>query len=147
MAALWKGFWEFKKLGLIEKTPKIIGVQAEGCSPVTRAWSKNQDKATKWEKSQTIASAIDVTEPSDSYLALKAAELSGGSIISASDNEIMFALTMLARDEGIFVEPGGAASFAGVLKMRPLGRTVCILTGHGLNDSRTIGKWVKERNK
>ncbi len=144
MSALWKGFWEFNKLGIISKIPKLIGVQAEGCSPVARAFQKNEN-VTKWEKSTTLASAIDVTEPSDAVLAMRAAKDSGGDIISVSDDELMFALGMLARDEGIFAEPGGAASVAGYLKMRPLERTVCVITGHGLNDPRTVHNWVESR--
>lgn len=144
MAALWKGFTEFKKLGIINKTPKLIGVQAEGCSPVTQAFQKGRPPA-KWEKSTTKASAIDVTEPSDALLALRAAKESGGEMMLASDEEILFALAMLARDEGVFAEPGGATSVAGYLKMRPLGRTVCVITGHGLNDPRTINTWMESR--
>jgi threonine synthase len=144
MAALWKGFWEFKKLGIISKIPKLIGVQAEGCSPVARAFSK-KEPLNKWPKSTTLASAIDVTEPSDAHLAMRAAKDSGGDIISVTDNEIMFSLAMLARDEGIFAEPGGAASLAGYLKLRPLERTICLITGHGLNDSQTVRKWVGSR--
>jgi threonine synthase len=144
MSALWKGFWEFKKLGIIRKIPKLIGVQAAGCSPVTQAFQKDKP-ASKWPKSTTLASAIDVTEPSDAYLAIRAAKDSGGDIISATDDEIMFALSMLARDEGVFAEAGGAASVAGYLKLRPLGRAVCVITGHGLNDSRTVRNWVDSR--
>lgn len=145
MAALWKGFSEFKQLGIIEKLPKLIGVQAKECSPVVRAWAKGVDYIERLSINRTIASAIEVTEPSDAYLAIQAAKESGGDIISVSDDEIMFSLAMLARDEGIFAEPGAAAALAGYLKLRPLERSVCVITGHGLNDAKTIQNWVESR--
>ncbi|MEM2145038.1 MAG: threonine synthase [Candidatus Jordarchaeaceae archaeon] len=147
LSALYKGFWELKKLKLIEKIPRMVGVQAEGCSPVTRAWKGG--RLQKWEESHTLASAIEVLNAFDAPLALEAARESGGKIISVSDREIMESLVELARREGIFVEPGAAASIAGVMKNWKTfdGRVVCILTGYGLNDFQTVKDYLEGKLK
>lgn len=147
LSALYKGFWELKKLKLIEKIPRVVGVQAEGCSPVTRAWKGG--RLQKWEESHTLASAIEVLNAFDAPLALEAARESGGKIISVSDREIMESLVELARREGIFVEPGAAASIAGVMKSWKTfdGRVVCVLTGYGLNDFQTVKDYLEGKLK
>nr|MDO8082447.1 threonine synthase [Candidatus Freyarchaeota archaeon] len=147
LSALYKGFWELKKLKLTERIPRLVGVQAEGCSPVTRAWKG--DRLKKWEESHTLASAIEVLNAFDAPLALEAARESGGEIVSVSDKEIMESLVELARREGVFVEPGAAASIAGVLKNWKTfdGRVVCVLTGYGLNDFQTVKDYLEGKLK
>lgn len=114
LSALYKGFWELKKLKLMDRIPRMVGVQAEGCSPVTQAWKG--DRFQKWKESHTLASAIEVLNAFDAPLALEAARESGGEIISVSDKEIMESLVDLARREGVFVEPGAAAFNSGGAK-------------------------------
>lgn len=147
LSALYKGFWELKKLKLIEKIPRMVGVQAEGCNPVTQAWKGG--RLQKWEEAHTWASAIEVLNAFDAPLALEAARESGGKIISVSDKEIMESLVELARREGIFVEPGAAASIAGLLKNWKTfdGRVVCVLTGYGLNDFQTVKDYLEGKLK
>lgn len=147
LSAIYKGFWELKKLKLTDRIPRLVGVQAEGCSPVALAWKGY--KLRKWEKAQTVASAIEVLNAFDAPLALEAAKESGGKIISVSDKEIMESLVELARREGIFVEPGAAASIAGVLKNWKTfdGRVVCVLTGYGLNDFQTVKDYLEGKLK
>ncbi|MHA1578613.1 MAG: threonine synthase [Candidatus Freyarchaeota archaeon] len=143
LSAIYKGWVELKKLKLTDRIPRMVGVQAEGCSPVTRAWKGGS--LQKWEKSRTIASAIEVLNAFDAPLALEAARESGGKIISVSDREIMESLVGLARREGVFVEPGAAASIAGFLKDWKTfdGRVVCVLTGYGLNDFQTVKDYLE----
>ena len=90
MSAIYKGFWELKKLKLLDRIPRVVGVQAEGCSPVARAWKEGL--MARWSKPSTIASAIRVERPYDAPLAVKAARESGGRILTVSDREIMDAL-------------------------------------------------------
>jgi len=132
MSAIYKGFWELKKLKLLDRIPRVVGVQAEGCSPVARAWKGGL--MARWSKPSTIASAIRVERPYDAPLAVKAARESGGRILTVSDREIMDALVYLARSEGLFVEPGAATPIAAIRNNWKLfdGRVVCILTGSSL---------------
>jgi threonine synthase len=146
-SSLYKGFWELKNLKLMKRIPRMVGVQAEGCSPVTRAWKG--DRFQKWEEPHTLASAIEVSNAFDAPLALEAARKSDGEIISVSDKEIMESLVNLARREGVFVEPGAAASIAAVLKNWKTfdGRVVCVLTGYGLNDFQTVKDYLEGKLK
>ncbi|MBI4020090.1 MAG: pyridoxal-phosphate dependent enzyme, partial [Candidatus Aenigmarchaeota archaeon] len=89
----------------------------------------------------TVASAIECGNPLDGELALRALEESRGFAVSVSDREILQARNTLAKKEGLFAEPGGAASLAGLLKLKnkiERGSTVvCLVTGHGLKSPIT----------
>ena len=133
LSGLWKGLKEFHLLKLLKKKPRIAGVQAKGSSTIAAALLKSGSiKALK--KPKTVATAIEVGSPLDGVLALKALKESRGFGVEVSDNEILKARDLLARKEGIFAEPAGAAALAGLLKSRPeRGSTVvCLVTGHGL---------------
>ncbi|MBI3399480.1 MAG: threonine synthase [Deltaproteobacteria bacterium] len=137
ITAYWKGYKEFKEKGIINTLPKMFGFEAEGAAPIVRGYAiKNPE---------TIASAIRIGNPSSWENAVKARDESGGVIDMVSDDEIIYAYKLLARD-GIFCEPASAASLAGVIKMHKKGifkngdTIVCTLTGHGLKDPDTAIK-------
>lgn len=139
--AIWKSFIELKEVRLIDKLPKIIGVQAKGCSPVIEALAKNKLKITPIEHPKTIASAILCPDPITGSGAILAIQNSEGSGIGVTDEEILKARKQLARI-GLFAEPSGAVSFAGLLKMQERidlknKSIVCVVTGHGLKDAQT----------
>ncbi len=139
--AIWKSFMEFKEVGLIDKLPKIVGVQAKGCAPVIDALSKKTLKITPIEDPKTVASAIACPDPITGSGAILAIQNSNGFGIGVTDEEIIEARKKLARI-GLFAEPSGAVSFAGVLKMqerKDFSNTsiVCVITGHGLKDAQT----------
>ena len=135
IAAVWKAYWELKQLELLGKSPKLVGVQAEGCNPVVRAF-KRGSSVKGIVNPRTIAVAIECGSPLDGERALKAMKESEGYGVSVSDNLIMNTRELLARKEGIFTEPAGAASLAGLLKARhkieKKSKVVCVITGHGL---------------
>jgi threonine synthase len=89
---------------------------------------------------QTIATAIRIGNPASWQHAIEARDASGGRIDAVNDRQILAAYRLLARDEGVFVEPSSAASVAGLLQARESGaiapgeRVVCTVTGHGLKD-------------
>jgi threonine synthase len=134
VSALWKSFREWKELGFSRTLPRLAGIQASGCSPVTRAMKTG--KPLKPVHGKTIAVAIECGDPLDGPRALTALKESKGLSESVTDREILGAREMLSRREGLFTEPAGAASLAGLINSRkriPRGsRVVCILTGHGL---------------
>jgi threonine synthase len=135
ITAYWKGFKEWREAGLAEATPKMLGFQAEGASPLVAGHD--------FENPETVASAIRIGAPASREGALAAARESGGLIESVTDEEILDAQSLLAREEGVFCEPASAAGIAGLLKLAregrgPEGVAVSVLTGHGLKDPDVI---------
>ncbi len=143
VAGLWKGFVECGKMGLIKKMPKMFIVQPDGCAVLVRAFDKKKKCYSRWEKADTVCSAVAVTDPVDGKLALRAVYESGGAAIAVSDKEALDAQKNLASMEGIFTEPSSALAIAAVveLKKRKLisskENIVCIATGNGLKDPLT----------
>lgn len=140
ISSVWKAAKEFGTLGFIKGRPKMVGIQAEGCSPIAKAFRKG-GSIVPAEKAKTVALAIECGEPLDGERVLESVRESGGFMESVSDGEILHARELLAKHEGLFVEPGGAASLAGLLKARDRikrgSRVVCLVTGHGLKDPKT----------
>ena len=134
ISATWKAFREWKALGFSRSLPRMVGIQASGCSPVTRAFKSG--RPIKPVKGKTIAVAIECGNPLDGTRALAAIRESRGFSEAVSDREILRAREILARREGIFAEPAGAVGLAGLIKSLrkiPRGlRVVCLITGHGL---------------
>jgi len=138
ISAVWKGLREFKELRLLKRIPKLVGVQANGCNPVFNAF-KNKTEMKPIKNPHTIAVAIECGNPLDGKRALLSLEQSKGFVEQVSDKEILKARELLAKKEGLFAEPAGAVSLAGLLKSRiPRGsKVVCIVTGHGLKTPYT----------
>jgi threonine synthase len=135
ITAYWKGFKEWREAGYTEAAPRMLGFQAEGASPLVAG--------RDFENPETVASAIRIGAPASKEGALRAVRESGGLIESVTDEEILEAQSLLAREEGVFCEPASAAGIAGLLKLAGEGRTpegvvVSVLTGHGLKDPDTI---------
>jgi len=146
ISAVWKGLTEFYELGFIKKLPKMTGIQAEGSAPIAQAIKTNSKKIVPVEHPETIATAIRIGAPVSWKKAVNAIYESKGTAETVTDNEILDAQKILARIEGIFVEPASAASIAGLRKLVKKGviskneRVVCITTGHGLKDPDTAIK-------
>ncbi len=138
--AIWKGFSELMNLGIIDRIPRMVGVQAEGASPIAKAIINNQEAPQFVENPETIATAIRIGKPVNWKKAMKAIKESQGTAIYVNDAEIMEAQRELARTEGIGAEPASVASFAGYKKAIEQGwvdrdnKVVMILTGHSLKD-------------
>ena len=113
----------------------MLGFQAEGASPLVAGHD--------FDSPETVASAIRIGSPASKEGALAAARESGGRIESVTDDEILDAQGLLAREEGVFCEPASAAGIAGLLKLvregrEPGGTVVGVLTGHGLKDPDVV---------
>ena len=146
ISAVWKGLTEFHKLGFIKTLPKMTGIQAAGSAPIAQAIKTNSDKIIPVENPETVATAIRIGAPVSWKKAVNAIHESHGTAETVTDEEILDAQKMLARIEGIFVEPASASSIAGLKKLVQNGvidkdeRVVCITTGHGLKDPDTAIK-------
>jgi len=147
ISAIWKGFKELYRYGLIRELPRMIGIQAEGAAPLVDTWSRGLDTPQFIEKPMTIASAIRIGRPVNWMKALRAVRESDGAFISVSDEEILESIKILARFEGIGVEPASATTLAGLIKAYNNGivdrnsTVVLIATGHALKDPDTIIKY------
>ena len=136
--AIWKGFRELRDLGLIDRVPRMIGVQASGASPLARAWREGVEPVV--DNPSTIATAIRIGRPVNSRKALIAVSSSKGAIVSVDDSLILEAQKMLARREGVGVEPASAAPIAAYEQLVGEGlvdrgeEVVFIATGHALKD-------------
>ncbi len=142
ITAYWKGYKEYRAMGLSGKLPVMLGFQAKGAAPIVR------NKPVK--NPETIATAIRIGNPASWKTAVEARDESKGLIDMVSDEEILQAYKILANKEGVFAEPASAASIAGLLKLikkgyfeNKKGRIACILTGHGLKDPERAIKTVK----
>jgi threonine synthase len=139
LSGVWKGFCDFHALGLIDRKPRLLGVQAENAAPLFAAWSRGDARPSP-TGSDTIADGIAVGDPRDALPALRAVRDSDGAFVTVSDAEILAAMRDLARGAAVFAESAAAASFAGVRRFARAGglgaqdRVAAILTGSGLKD-------------
>jgi threonine synthase len=150
LVGCWKGLKELYKLGWITELPSLICVQGKGCAPIVDAFKSNASSILPTEKAKTIAEGLMIAHPLKGRLVLKALAETEGVAETVTDQEILLAGKLLAKNEGIFVEPSAAVAFAGAIKVSRLGTVtkddsiVCVLTGSGLKTrevyARTIGK-------
>lgn len=144
ISAIWKGFNELKELGITDKLPQMIGIQAEGAAPIANAVKMGKEIVEPLANPETVATAIRIGAPVNWKKAVRAIKDSGGLAETVSDREIIEAQKLLASREGIFVEPASAASIAGLKKLVLAGKidpdekVVCITTGHGLKDPQIV---------
>lgn len=149
ISGLHKGLKDLLALGWIEKMPRIIGVQAEGSNAMYLAWKNGLDPHTMPSiDAQTVADSISAGLPRDPIKALKAITETGGAYITVTDEEIIAAIPVLARDAGIFAEPAASATYAGMLKAARQAligeedEVVGLITGNGLKDITSAQKSV-----
>jgi threonine synthase len=132
ITAYWKGYVEYAADGTTSKRPVMRGFQAAGSAPIVNG--------AVVANPSTIATAIRIGNPASWQQALAARDESGGAIEAVTDRDILAAYRLLAREEGVFVEPASAASVAGLLLASRDGslasnqRVVCTVTGNGLKD-------------
>jgi threonine synthase len=153
ISAAWKGFNEFEGVGLVKSKPRMIGVQAEGASPIVEAYRGKKDTIRPVESPETVATAIRIGSPVSWRKALTALYDSNGYAETVTDQEILDAQRLLAQTEGIFAEPASVSPIASLKKLIDNGvidrsdSIVCVATGHGLKDidiiTRVFGKPIE----
>ena len=138
IAGAWKGLKDLYAAGLIDRLPRLISVQAEGCCPLNRAIQTGEPWSPMEEN--TLADSIAVGVPRNADKALMAIRESQGVAVNVSDGEILAAMRLLGRTCGVFGEPAGVTGTAGVKKALELGlidpasTVVSVVTGNGLKD-------------
>lgn len=135
---VYKAYRELITLGIVDDTgPKVHAAQAAGCNPVIEAIRQGTD-LFKPQKPATIAKSIAIGNPADGHYVIKVVEESGGYGASANDEQIIDAVKLLARNEGIFTEPAGGTTLACTIKLIeegviPRDESICVcITGNGL---------------
>ena len=142
LSGVHKGFRELQQIGWIERMPRFIGVTAKLAPSLARTFTSVSETFDEIP-STTIASGISVDVPCDGVAALRAIRSSGGTVIEASDEDMLAAMSTLARDGGVFVEPACAAAYVGLVEARRAGflrssdEVVLQLTGSGFKDVRS----------
>ena len=113
LIGMWKAFLELKQLGWIKgKLPRMVAVQAEGCAPIVKAWENGEEHAPLWENAYTKAAGIRVPIAVGDFLIIRAVNESKGFAITISDEEIMSTRDRVAKIDGCFLCPEGAATMS-----------------------------------
>ncbi|NLA95648.1 MAG: threonine synthase [Clostridiaceae bacterium] len=138
IGGVYLGFRDLYELGLIDRLPRILGVQSTGCSPFVDA---ARDQAPlKPALENTLADSISVGVPRNPVKALRAVSATNGAWIAVPDEAILAAMKKMGEKEGVFGEPAGVTSYAGVEQavsqgiIKPDETVTCICSGSGLKD-------------
>jgi threonine synthase len=138
IGGIGKGLQEMKRLGFIDRVPRLLGVQAEGAKPMLEAFKSGKDLVPC--DTNTIADSIAVGTPRNWRRAIQQIKNSNGDMIAVSDEEILEAMKMTARLGGVFGEPAGVTGAAGIKKaveqhiIKPNESVLTVVTGNGLKD-------------
>ena len=156
IAGIWKGLKEMKRLGVCDRLPRLLGVQAEGAAPIFDAFAAGDPSSNRNVRSRpatTMADSIAVGQPRNQAKALRAIRESGGDMVKVSDDEILAAMYELARNTGIFGEPAGVTGVAGVLRavtsgaIRSNESVLHIVSGNGLKDVKAAQRATPEARR
>ena len=137
IVGIWKALDEMQKLGWIgTERPRMICVQAEGCSPIVNAYRNNQQFAEPFQNPKTLAAGMRVPAAVGDFLVIRAVRESGGEMVTVSDQEMLDAMTEMATSEGIYPAPEGGATLAAMKKLlqqnkiTPQECTILLVTGN-----------------
>jgi threonine synthase len=148
-----KGFSELLKMGLIDRIPALGVVQASGCAPMVKAWQAGQDQAEPVRTPRTHIATLATGDPGRTYTLLyHQMAQSGGVFESVSDEDTFRTMHILAKMEGVSVEPAAAVAFAGLIKLvrngqiKPSDTVVVNCTGHTMAiESNILGEgWARD---
>lgn len=144
LTKVWKSFKEFKEVGIIkEVNTRVYAAQASGCSPIATAIKQGTD-VIRPVKPNTIAKSLAIGNPADGFYASQVVRETGGHAEDVSDQEIIDAMKLLARTEGVFAETAGGVTLAAAKKMIESGKikregvTVICITGNGLKTQEAL---------
>ncbi|MBW4084066.1 threonine synthase [Paenibacillus sp. S150] len=139
LIGIYKALQELREIGWVQgKLPRLVAVQAEGCAPIVKAWEAKAERSEFWPDSATAAFGINVPKALGDFLVLKAVYETDGAAVAVSDEEMGIEQEKLARLEGSFVCPEGAAAFAAARRLartgwiKPDERVVVLNTGAGI---------------
>jgi len=145
LIGIYKALLELKEIGFIEgKLPRLVAVQATNCAPIVKAFNENKKESEFWEDAQTIAFGITVPKAIGDFLVLEAIYETNGSAIAVDDEDILKYQELIAKEEGLFICPEGAATLAAAHKLYKTGwlkkneKVLLLNTGSGLKYPDTV---------
>ncbi len=122
LIGMWKAFGELETLGLLGKErPRMVAVQSDGCAPIVKAFERRESESQPWPDARTIASGLRVPKAFADYMILDALYTSNGHAVAVKDDEIRQAVASVARDEGLYCCPEGAATIVALRKLAQQG--------------------------
>jgi threonine synthase len=144
--AICKGFEELENISLLNDVAnmRMIAAQPHGCAPIVDAFKKNSKEVIPVENPDTIAKSLAIGDPGDGRYVLKRLAQYNGFAEECNNREILDAILLLAKTEGVFTEPAGGVSVAILQKMVEQGKidkndkVVCYVTGNGLKATESI---------
>ena len=144
--AICKGFEELQSVSLLNSVSNMhmIAAQPHGCAPIVDAFKQNSNDVIPVERPHTVAKSLAIGDPGDGRYVLKRLKQYNGYAEEANDKEILDAIILLAKTEGIFTEPAGGVSISVLQKMVEQGKidrndtVVCYVTGNGLKATESI---------
>jgi threonine synthase len=145
IAGIWKGLAELHRLGVVDRTPKLLGVQAAGTSPI---YDRFHDHSG--DGGDTCADSIDVATPHNARRAVRALEDSGGDAVRVDDDAILDAERLLGDAEGVYAEPASASAVAGLREAVARGlvggdeSAVAVVTGTGFKDAASARRIIDD---
>ncbi len=159
ISGIWKGWRDLFRIGLIERTPRLVCAQSENSDAITRTVRKQDGYPKSWisvrvesVQADTLADSISVDLPRDGLAATRAVIESRGHAITVADDEIIASVGELASLSGVFAEPAAATSWSVLKKMvnqKLITRdesVVCLITGNGLKDTEGVSASLRELN-
>jgi threonine synthase len=142
---IWKALNELRELGWIDgPLPRLVAVQSTGCAPIVQAWEKGLPESEPWPDAQTVAFGITVPKALGDFLVLQAIAETNGCAIAVDDADILAEQHLVARLEGTFICPEGAANLTAIRQLRETGwltpddEVVALNTGTGLKYPETV---------
>ena len=146
LIGIYKAIAEMRELGWLvgDTMPRLVAVQAEGCAPIVRAFESGAEVSVPFENAHTVAFGITVPKALGDFLVLEAVRATAGTAVAVSDEALLDEQRRLAREEGLFICPEGAACLAAAAQLRDSGwltgdeRVVVLNTGTGLKYPETV---------
>lgn len=144
VSGLVKGFWEFMQLGLVDRMPVVIGVQAEGAATLKHVFDGGAPFVPRREAANSLADSICVGDPRDVVKACTYLTRHGGQMVTVSDAQIASAMVTLTTATGVFAEPAAATTYAALQNLVADGcigesaTVALVVTGSGLKDPRPV---------
>ena len=144
--AICKGFEELQSISLLDNVSgmHMIAAQPHGCAPIVEAYKKKSSEVIPVENPDTIAKSLAIGDPGDGRYVLKRLQQYNGYAEESNNKEILDAILLLAKTEGIFTEPAGGVSVAVLKKLVEDGKidknenTICYVTGNGLKATESL---------
>jgi threonine synthase len=151
ISMIWRGMEELRSLGLISSLEAAMtGVQLEEYASLVDLFHGVKSSETYKGKYKTIAADLAMERPTYGFLAIESMKESGGTAVKVKDSEVLEAMTLLARTEGVFAEPAAASTIAGLKRLIDQGEVdrseevVCVVTGSGLKDPSTARRFIRK---